>query len=357
MLHRTTTAQLLLVLATALVELPPGSALLVYLSADGLHAPTTTPAPSSDPDGGGGGSKSGGGGDHKGDSSSLAAPLPSSTGRSSPAASLNKGDTSSVSAASPAPRLHDAPPSAGSSDGVACMGAGGASSPVVTTGGGLALAVPSTSAEALRGCCLSAADLLPFCRVPLFLVVDSDNASAFASLPELAALEALLPPHVLCLLAPCPSSSHELGARKASMLAGGGLLTLFLHEPIAAICALCDIQPPSEHMCGSVEADLADAYFEITAALAKSECTPAAAIGYLADPFLRMLMLRFAICDAAIHAFRPTKRLLANGSLLPAQCVPALPLEATREALKSLRRVAEALKVADRFDFDEPHPR
>ena len=356
MLHRTTTAQLLLVLATALVELPPGSALLVYLSADGLHAPTTTPAPSSDPDGGGGGSKSGGGGDHKGDSSSLAAPLPSSTGRSSPAASLNKGDTSSVSAASPAPRLHDAP-SAGSSDGVACMGAGGASSPVVTTGGGLALAVPSTSAEALRGCCLSAADLLPFCRVPLFLVVDSDNASAFASLPELAALEALLPPHVLCLLAPCPSSSHELGARKASMLAGGGLLTLFLHEPIAAICALCDIQPPSEHMCGSVEADLADAYFEITAALAKSECTPAAAIGYLADPFLRMLMLRFAICDAAIHAFRPTKRLLANGSLLPAQCVPALPLEATREALKSLRRVAEALKVADRFDFDEPHPR
>jgi len=109
MLHRTTTAQLLLVLATALVELPPGSALLVYLSADGLHAPTTTPAPSSNPDGGGGGSKSGGAGDS---SSSLAAPLPSSTGRSSPAASLSKGDTSSVSDASPPARPQASLPAA-----------------------------------------------------------------------------------------------------------------------------------------------------------------------------------------------------------------------------------------------------
>lgn len=218
--------------------------------------------------------------------------------------------------------------------------------------GGVALAIPSASAGALRNCCLSPHDLVAFARMPLFLVVDSDNAHAFAPLPALAASFAQ---HTLCLLSPGPASPYEHAARKRAQLAGGGALTLFLNEPVAALCALCELAPPSALAYGEAEAELADACCALTAALLESPTTPPTVLCFLSDPFLRTLMLRFILCDAAFHSFRPTKRLLAEGKLLPPRCVPKLPLEAARESvalLSSLRRVAEALEIVDCFDFE-----
>ena len=218
--------------------------------------------------------------------------------------------------------------------------------------GGVALAATSASAGALRNCCLSPHDLVAFARMPLFLIVDSDNAHAFAPLPALAASFAQ---HTLCLLSPGPASPYEHAARKRAQLAGGGALTLFLNEPVAALCALCELAPPSALAYGEAEAELADACCALTAALLESPTTPPTVLSFLAEPFLRTLMLRFILCDAAFHSFRPTKRLLAEGKLLPPRCVPKLPLEATRESvalLSSLRRVAEALEIVDCFDFE-----
>ena len=124
---------------------------------------------------------------------------------------------------------------------------------------------------------------------------------------------------------------------------------------MAALCALCELAPPSALAYGEAEAELADACCALTAALLESPTAPPTVLSFLADPFLRTLMLRFILCDAAFHSFRPTKRLLAEGKLLPPRCVPKLPLEAARESvalLSSLRRVAEALEIVDCFDFE-----
>jgi len=474
LLHRTTAPQLLLVLATALSELPSSSsAVLLYLSADGIHAPApppeapivaapvaavvaqpaaepvaavaaaAAPPPSAEPamvggevsivgtapiapkhppmaklersnsgnssngtstsanianngtaNGGGGGG--GGGGvdkEDKGDTSSVATLVSSSSsGRSSPIASLLDGSASvspaqvqgqeaglrtasaasdgSVASAPSSATMRTAPGSAAAVAGADDPNMAGAAAqdgarynarhsagdvnlaqPRAVMGG-VALAVPSASAGALRNCCLSPHDLVAFARMPLFLVVDSDNAHAFAPLPALAASFAQ---HTLCLLSPGPASPYEHAARKRAQLAGGGALTLFLNEPVAALCALCELAPPSALAYGEAEAELADACCALTAALLESPTTPSTVLSFLADPFLRTLMLRFILCDAAFHSFRPTKRLLAEGKLLPPRCVPKLPLEAARESvalLSSLRRVAEALEIVDCFDFE-----
>ena len=483
LLHRTTAPQLLLVLATALSELPSSnSAVLLYLSADGIHAPVTAPAakpapppeappevtavvtavaepvtapaaepvaavaaaaappPSAEPAVVGGavsivgtalgapkhapmaklersnsgnsangtptsasiannGTANGGGGgggvdkEDKGDTWSVATLVSSSSsGRSSPIASLHDGSVAVSPSHAQGPEAALRTASAASDGSVASapssammLAAPGSAAAGAVTGatapnmadahdgashnarnsacdvsvaqpravmGGVALAVPSASAGALRNCCLSPHDLVAFARMPLFLIVDSDNAHAFAPLPALAASFAQ---HTLCLLSPGPASPYEHAARKRAQLAGGGALPLFLNEPVAALCALCELAPPSALAYGEAEAELADACCALTAARLESPTTPPTVLSFLAEPFLRTLMLRFILCDAAFHSFRPTKRLLAEGKLLPPRCVPKLPLEATRESvalLSSLRRVAEALEIVDCFDFE-----
>jgi len=216
---------------------------------------------------------------------------------------------------------------------------------------GVALAVPSASSAALRACCLVPHDLVAFARMPLFLVVDSDNAHAFAALPWLAASGG---PPLCCLLAPCPASPYEHAARRRALLAGGGALTLFLHEPVAALCAMCEAAPPSALACGEAEAELADASCAIIAALLESPHTHPITLAFLADAFLRTLLMRFTLCEAAFRTFKPTRRLLAARTLLPPRIVPELPAAAMGDGsalLASLRRVAEALDLLQHFDF------
>jgi len=213
--------------------------------------------------------------------------------------------------------------------------------------------VPSASVEALRGCCLSPSDLVPFARMPLFVVVESDNAHAFASLPPTLSSSITAP--LLCLLAPCPASPHHFAARKQALLAGGGALTLFLHEPITALCTLCGIMRLPITTCRAAEAELADTYCEITSALvAEHAPTPSSALAFLADPFLRTLMLRFALCEAAFLNHRGTRRMIAASELLPPRCVPRLPAEATRDgaARTGLKRLVETIGASSHFDFE-----
>eukprot|EP00900_Chrysochromulina_parva_P018885 jgi/Chrpa1/26999/Chrysochromulina_OHIO_Genome00026526-RA len=244
----------------------------------------------------GGGGGGGGGGMDKGDTSSVATLVSSSSsGRSSPITPLLDGSASvspaqvqgpeaglrtasaasdgSVASAPSSATMRAAPGSAaaGAVAGAAA-GDGAISNARHSAGdvnlaqsravvGGVALAFPSTSAGALWNCCLSPHDLVAFARMPLFLVVDSDNAHAFAPLPALAASFAQ---HTLCLLSPGPASPYEHAARKRAQLAGGGALTLFLNEPVAALCALCELAPPSALAYGEAEAELADACCALT---------------------------------------------------------------------------------------------
>ncbi|KAI8093327.1 uncharacterized protein BX664DRAFT_259458 [Halteromyces radiatus] len=79
--------------------------------------------------------------------------------------------------------------------------------------------------------CLYPADLIPFTRKPLFLIIDSNNSTAFQqTIPN------LFDQPLMCLLSPTvyPSSIQD----KSEI---GSLFTLFLHTPLLGFCSVSDI--------------------------------------------------------------------------------------------------------------------
>ena len=299
LLHCPSAAQLLLVLGTALVELKDDAAVLLYLSADGLHK---APPPADDePAGGddpGGGSGAGGN-------------------------------------------------AAGGGSGARGRRGGGKR-------GGIALAIPGTAAitvEDIHACCFSPEDLLPFCRMPLLMIVDSDHARAFAPLPAMAAH---FGKPLLCLLAPGPASPYDLHARGAGFLAGGGALTLFLHEPVSALCALCCITAITPAAYASAQEALVETSYELTRALTLELLNLAGghpALSFMSDPFMRTTLLRFAICAAAYNACTATRPMILSGEVLPPMSAPPLPATMLSHpaALAAVRSVAAAIGAADHF--------
>ena len=285
-LLRPTVGKLMLALSTSLVEKPPRSALLLYISADGIH---TSSRPSNDP-----------------------------------------------------PNQ--------------------ASSSATYDPGGIALAVAEESAEAVRGCCFRPHDLVPYCRMPLVVVVESDNAHAFASLPDLARC---YQQPLLCLLAPCPVLPTARHAHEATRLGGGGALTLFLYDPIAALCALFEV----ESLAPNARSDAQSALEEMSQTLARSlgqsfltpyddiDCnvpTPAfgvyqPALAFLHDPFVLALMVRFLICKVAYARCKHTRALIEEGHLRPPLCAPAVGgTAACSEALDTgLQALLTAMGVED----------
>lgn len=78
--------------------------------------------------------------------------------------------------------------------------------------------------------CLHPADLIPFTRKPLFLIVDSDKSTEFRNMPN------VFDQPVMCLMSPLeyPSSVQD----KSEI---GSLFTLFLHTPLLGFCSVSDI--------------------------------------------------------------------------------------------------------------------
>jgi hypothetical protein len=78
--------------------------------------------------------------------------------------------------------------------------------------------------------CLHPADLIPFTRKPLFLIVDSDKSTEFRNMTN------VFDQPVMCLMSPLeyPSSVQD----KSEI---GSLFTLFLHTPLLGFCSVSDI--------------------------------------------------------------------------------------------------------------------
>jgi hypothetical protein len=100
--------------------------------------------------------------------------------------------------------------------------------------------------------CLYPADLIPFTRKPLFLIVDSNNSSAFQQMSP-----NLFDQPLMCLLSPTmyPSSVQD----KSEI---GSLFTLFLHTPLLAFCSVSDI--------GNLDQDKWDACIQKVAQLERA---------------------------------------------------------------------------------------
>ena len=350
-LQRATAAQLTLVLATAMVELPPRGltaapnasatldpspqpaiptrpqlqpdpqsqlfppppgpcpgALLLYLSCDGLHtAATARGLTAKEAPMGGGGDRDGG-------------------GISSGGGGGGGGEEEEEEAKRDEARADDA----------------------LWQQGGLALALESDaeSGAPREACCWRPADLWPFCRMPLLLVVESDNARAFRALPAAAAAASSAP--LLCLLAPRCAL-----AGRCARLAGGGLLTLFLHEPVAAFCVLGGVTEVPEATHSQLEALLLHSFAQTTRALLACPETPAACLAFLSEPFCRTLILRFVFCHATL-CLHKTPRPGAPPEL--PESAPPLPSAVLLDdaILGVVRQLAAILGIVSQFHATVP---
>ncbi|KAG0265785.1 hypothetical protein DFQ27_000358 [Actinomortierella ambigua] len=87
-------------------------------------------------------------------------------------------------------------------------------------------------------------DLLPFTRKPMFLIVDSNNSTAFADMPR------VFNHPFMSLLSPI-----EYPPTVATSSQIGGLFTLFLHAPLLAfshICGIEQISPDTWEQCSGL---------------------------------------------------------------------------------------------------------
>ncbi|KAH7859451.1 hypothetical protein Vadar_001230 [Vaccinium darrowii] len=188
------------------------------------------------------------------------------------------------------------------------------------------------------------ADLIPFTRRPLFLIVDSDISHAFKVLHgsergEPAAL----------LLSPLKPSF-----KSANAIQNGSQFTLFLTAPLQAFCELVGSTYSDSDADSYNDADnmLSTSFSEWEVILCTSTTLDLVWAQVLSDPFLRRLILRFIFCRSVLTHFCPRED---RDQYLPV-CLPRLPdsLSPNSEVVRSsVFRLANHLDVADCFHLND----
>lgn len=140
--------------------------------------------------------------------------------------------------------------------------------------------------------CLYPGDLNPFLRKPLFLIVDSDNSSAFSRLPRNFGqpLLVLMSPEEY----PSPFHDHHKGS----------LFTLFLHSPLTAICYVSNIIELPVQLWQKGNAHIDRFLTEAGRLLAHSRNLDPVYLSFYGDDFLRLIMLRYIFCCVVLRMHR-----------------------------------------------------
>ena len=214
LLYRPSLSQLMVYISTAFKDTSDTSALLLYLSADGCAYPDQ-------PVHGYGG----------GVFTSQRNKTNAVPDRSATASSINHAsagaNTSSAASIAPSTTAPTTAAAAGNNSSSTASGANTLSSNLnattATSSSDATTVIPSVH-------CLHPADLIPFTRKPLFLIIDSDHSIKFKGMPN------VFDQPVMCLMSPIsyPSSVQD----KSEI---GSLFTLFLHTPLLGFCSVSDI--------------------------------------------------------------------------------------------------------------------
>lgn len=141
--------------------------------------------------------------------------------------------------------------------------------------------------------CLHAGDLEPFFRKPFFLVVDSDNSTAFQHIPRYFGQPFLV------LMSPeeAPPPFHDQQHK-------GSLFTLFLHCPLTAICLISNIIEIPIQLWEKAQIQVDRFLAEAGRLVVRSRNIDPAYIQFYGDDFLRLLMLRFIFCCVVVRMHR-----------------------------------------------------
>lgn len=188
--------------------------------------------------------------------------------------------------------------------------------------------------------CLHPGDLYPFSRKPLFVIVDSDNSSAWRLWPNLFGQP------LVCLLSPeqIPHSLHDQHQK-------GNLFTLFLHSPLTAFCYVSGITDIPVALWDKCQANIDKFIAEASRLFTRSRTLDHSFMQFFGDDFLRVLLLRFIFCYSTLRLHRVFK-----GGLFYPTCYPVMPRDDVLEnpvLFKLVMELASVLEVRANFSEQE----
>ncbi|KAI8142493.1 hypothetical protein BJV82DRAFT_144101 [Fennellomyces sp. T-0311] len=185
--------------------------------------------------------------------------------------------------------------------------------------------------------CLHPADLIPFTRKPLFLIVDSSSSVAFSSIPN------VFDQPVMSLMSPIeyPSSVQDRSEI-------GSLFTLFLHTPLLGFCSVSDIgnlDQSNWDECVSLISAMEQKIGEILLAHPEVDTHVKR---FMTDEFLWTFIVRFTLCCIILRCHSSFK----DEKTFPT-CSPALPesIYSSPEIIPMLQNLTNVADVATYFSL------
>lgn len=183
--------------------------------------------------------------------------------------------------------------------------------------------------------CLHPGDLYMFTRKPLFLVVDSNNSSAFKNWPNLFGQP------LICLLSP-----EEIPPSFEDQHQKGNIFTLFLHSPLTAFCYICNLVDIPVHLWDACQAQVDRFIIDATKCLNRSRYLDMSFIQLFGDDFLRTLLLRFIFCNAVLGLHKRFR-----GAKYQPMSFPMMPREDVLENPQLVKDVLDLTGILDIGDL------
>ncbi|XP_014902329.1 protein SCAI [Poecilia latipinna] len=179
--------------------------------------------------------------------------------------------------------------------------------------------------------CLHPGDLFPFTRKPLFIIVDSSNSTAYKNFSNLFGQP------LVCLLSPTvyPKSVQDQSQR-------GSLFTLFLYSPLLGFSSVCGLSSVRRGLWERAQDFLRKVFRDIGQMLTRSRSIDQAFLQFFGDEFLRLLLIRFVFCSAALRLHK----LFRESRSFP-ESYPELPKQDTVESGLLQKQVLELAAMLD----------
>ncbi|KAG2235536.1 hypothetical protein INT48_003099 [Thamnidium elegans] len=292
LLYKPSLSQLMVYISTAFKDTSDGSALLLYLSADGCAYPDQTVP------GYGGGVVTNQRNKIPTNADRATAANPSSN-TATGSASTSSANVVPATAASTtvAATSNNASSTAGSN-----VATSNTNAATATTSAEPTITTPSVH-------CLHPADLIPFTRKPLFLIVDSNNSTEFKNMPN------VFDQPVMCLMSPIeyPSSVQD----KSEI---GSLFTLFLHTPLLGFCSVSDIGNLDQQKWDACVQKIAIMEKAIGDLLITDATVDKNVKRFMSDDFLYYFIVRFVLCGIFLRyhsSFKDEKSFPSSFPSLP----------------------------------------
>lgn len=138
--------------------------------------------------------------------------------------------------------------------------------------------------------CLHPADLAPFTRKPMFLIIDSDHSTGFKTMPN------IFDQPLMCLMSPeeYPSSVQD----KSEI---GSLFTLFLHTPLLGFCSVSDIGNLDQQKWDECVQKVSVMENRIGQLLLADVTVDRSIKRFMTDDFLYYFIVRFVLCGIILR--------------------------------------------------------